>query len=203
MQRGKGLAETQKVNERIAAWMHREERGRRETRRKEGNETPRVTRPTLRNKNSLYGQLLLRPPRFFCIPFVPRHSGFQSVQRIHSLPMVSSGIPRFPFLSLSLPSFLLLSFLPSDNFFHSLLLLLSLALYSLRSCCRCSLALYSFVVVIYIYIYLTGKLERERECVLKRSRTPPPFFDFILRAFLTHRMEVTRIPGLFEAIKSY
>lgn len=111
-------AETRKVKERIAAaWrararttnVGRTQRGRLEKEHRDSDasskervgrrsdETPRVTRPTLRNKNSLYGQLLLRPQRFFCIPFVARYSGFQSVQRIHSLPMVSSGIPRFPF----------------------------------------------------------------------------------------------------------
>lgn len=192
--------------------MHREEE---KERKREGEERRKRnpaghSSPTLRNKNSLYGQLLLRPPRFFCIPFVPRHSGFQSVQRIHSLPMVSSGIPRFPFLSLSL-SFS--SFLPSSFFLSSLLTTfsihcscssLSLVPYFLRSCCRCrSLSLRCCFIYIYIQLVNWKEREREREGVLKRSRTPPPFFDFILRAFLTHRMEVTRIPGLFEAIKSY
>lgn len=148
--------------------MHREEE---KERKREGEERRKRnpaghSSPTLRNKNSLYGQLLLRPPRFFCIPFVPRHSGFQSVQRIHSLPMVSSGIPRFPFLSLSLflffPSFLLLSFLPSDNFFHSLLLLLSLSR-PLFPSFLLSLPLFIPSLLFYIYIYPTGKLKRKRK----------------------------------------
>lgn len=66
---------------------------------------PRVTRPTLRNKNSLYAELLLRVRRFFCIPLDTRYSAFQSVQRIHSSPMVSLGIPMLPlFFCLQLSS---------------------------------------------------------------------------------------------------
>ena len=62
---------------------------------RERKKPPRVTRPTLRNKNSLYAELLLRIRRSFCIPSDTRYSAFQSVQRIHSSPMVSLGIPWF------------------------------------------------------------------------------------------------------------
>lgn len=39
---------------------------------RERKKPPRVTRPTLRNKNSLYAELLLRLRRFFCIPLDTR-----------------------------------------------------------------------------------------------------------------------------------
>lgn len=85
---------------------------------------PRVTRPTLRNKNSLYGELLLRVLRFFCIPLDTRYSAFQSVQRIHSSPMVSLGIPHSSLFFF----FFLNNYLPFPPIFSFRLLFVSLLL---------------------------------------------------------------------------